>query len=414
MKSRKISSTITLILASLLLGTYIFQNAPMNQNSNKGHEFPQWSNGGVNSENLNALGYANNKFALSLFKEIWDQENNTFFSPLSIWIALAMLYEGAEGESAAQLQKALYLPKNKTILEQNIKYLLDNLNSGKNYTLKIANALWPQANSSVKEDYIRVLENYYNAYLQYLNYAKDPEKAREIINSWVENQTNGKIKDLLHKGDVTPKTILVLTNAIYFYGLWKYPFNASKTTDDYFLTPHGKVKTKMMHNELTLNYTEDDKAQVVELPYQGKNISMLVMLPKTKDFKINLTIIQKWEENLRDARVNISLPKFDIKERLGLRDSLENLGIRDVFNPAKANLSGIAPSLSVSSVVHQSYVKVDEKGTEAAAATGVSVKATAIPILPHVVFNADHPFLFIIQERTTGSILFMGWVADPS
>jgi len=170
----------------------------------------------------------------------------------------------------------------------------------------------------------------------------------------------------------------------------------------------------MMHNELTLNYTEDDKAQVVELPYQGKNISMLVMLPKTKDFKINLTIIQKWEENLRDARVNISLPKFEIKERLSLRDSLENLGIRDIFNPAKANLSGIAPSLSVSGVVHQSYVKVDEKGTEAAAATGVSVKATAIPILPHVVFNADHPFLFIIQERTTGSILFMGWVADPS
>ncbi|ADD07919.1 serpin family protein [Candidatus Aciduliprofundum boonei] len=413
MKTRKVSSIITLILTALLLGTYIFQNAPTTQNSNKNLR-PQWNNGGVNTENLQALGYANNRFALSLFNEIWGQENNTFFSPLSIWIVLAMLYEGAEGESAAQLEKVLYLPKNKTILQENIKYLLDELNNGGNYTLKIANALWPQINSSVKQEYAEVLENYYYAYLQYLNYAKDPEKAIETINSWVENQTNRKIKNLLHKGDVNPQTILVLTNAIYFYGLWNYPFNASKTNNGYFLTPHGRVKVKMMHGEFTLKYTEDKNAQVVELPYKGKNISMLVILPKTQDFEINLTKIQKWIENLRDARVNISFPRFDMKEKLNLKNSLERLGIKDIFNPAKANLSGISQSISVSNIVHQSYVKVDENGTEAAAATGVSVVATALPLLPHVVFNADHPFLFLIMDKITGSILFMGWVAYPS
>lgn len=413
MKTRKISSIITLILTALLLGIYIFQNAPTTQNSNKNLR-PQWNNGGVNTENLQALGYANNRFALSLFNEIWGQENNTFFSPLSIWIVLAMLYEGAEGESAAQLEKVLYLPKNKTILQENIKYLLDELNNGGNYTLKIANALWPQINSSVKQEYVNILENYYYAYLQYLNYAKDPEKAIETINSWVENQTNGKIKNLLHKGDVNPQTILVLTNAIYFYGLWNYPFNASKTNNGYFLTPHGRVKVKMMHGEFTLKYTEDKNAQVVELPYKGKNISMLVILPKTQNFEINLTQIQKWRENLRDAKVNISFPRFEMKERLNLKNYLERLGIKDIFDPARANLSGISQSISVSNIVHQSYVKVDENGTEAAAATGVSVVATALPLLPHVVFNADHPFLFLIMDKITGSILFMGWVAYPS
>ncbi len=413
MSMGKISSIITLILATLLLGIYIFQNAPSIKNSNNEIK-PRWSNGGVNTENLQALGYANNRFALSLFNEIWGRENNTFFSPLSIWIALAMLYEGAEGESAAQLQKALYMPKNKTILQENIKYLLDKLNNGENYTLKIANALWPNANSSVKKEYVNILENYYYAYLQHLNYSKDPEKAREMINSWIENQTNGKIKELLHKGDVNPQTILVLTNAIYFYGLWSHPFNASKTNDEYFSTPRGKVKVKMMHDELKLKYAEDDDAQIVELPYKGKNISMLVILPKTQDFKINLAKIQKWKDNLRDAEVNISFPKFEMKERLNLKNSLENLGIKDIFNPGKANLNGIAPSLSVSDVVHQSYVKVDENGTEAAAATGVSVGATALPLLPHVIFKADHPFLFLIQDKITGSILFIGWLSAPT
>ena len=413
MDTSKISPIITLILTALLLGTYIFQNAPTNQNSNKEIK-PQWSNGGVNSENLHTLGYASNRFALSLFNDIWEKENNTFFSPLSIWIALAMLYEGAEGESAAQLQKALYLSRNKTILEENIKYLLDNLNNKENYTLKIANALWPQINSSIKQEYVDILENYYHAYLQYLNYAKDPEKARETINSWTNNQTNGKIKDLLHRGDVNPQTVLVLTNAIYFYGLWSHPFNSSKTTDSYFFTPQGKIKVKMMHNKLRLKYTEDGNAQVVELPYKGKNISMLIILPKTQDFKINLAMIQKWRENLRDAMVNISFPRFEIKERLSLKNSLEELGINDIFNPAKANLNGISSSLTVSNIIHQSYVKVDENGTEATAATGISVRATALPLLPHVIFKADHPFLFLIQDKVTGSILFMGWIAAPS
>ncbi len=420
MKMRKLSAVVTLIIITVIIGAFVFQVliAPKENYvpTPKINLQPQnlnlsWNNGGVNEENLRNVALASGNFGLALFSQIFNVSNNTVISPLSIWLALAMLYEGARGNTAEEMRNVMYLPENRTILEQNIHWFLEKFeNHTENYTLSIANALWAQEGSDINKGYVQILQDYYNAYFQYLNF-RNAEKARSIINSWAKNYTNGKIKNLLPQGSITPETIAVLTNAIYFRAAWAYMFDSSLTKRGAFYTPEGKVSAWMMHMEGDFNYWENKDAQVLELPYKKSNLSMVIFLPKKRNMNITLDELMKWRMNLGIAYVNLSLPKFKFTSEYNLKDALSNMGMKQVFTH-DADLTGISPEnpLWADEVYHKGYISVDEKGTVASGITGTPIAGGRIPCVD---FNANHPFFFTIQDRETGAIFFMGWVANP-
>ncbi len=424
MSAGKISALVTLLIIAIILGAFVFQvliapgelGPPTHVNLNPNNQNMTWENG-VTEKNLKNVAFASSNFALELLSHILNESDNTIISPLSIWLALAMLYEGARGTTAEEMRKVMYLPEDRQVLEENIHWFLENFgNQSENYALKIADALWVQQNFNIRQEYVHILQDYYNAYFQYLNFAGDPDGSRKIINSWVENHTNGKIKDLLPPGSINPETVSVLTNAIYFYATWRHPFNESLTNKEFFYTPHGKVLVDMMHKENVLKYTEDDDTQVLELPYRNSNLSMLVLLPKHNTLNLSFDKLVSYRKNLGDAEVNLSFPKFTLTTpTYSLKKPLEKMGLREIFEPS-ANLTGMFPygGIFAEDVYHKAYISVDEKGTEAAAATGIPQAAAAPPPMPHVNFTVDHPFLFIIQDRNTGAIFFLGWVADPT
>ncbi len=420
MKMRKLSAVLTLIIITVIIGAFVFQVliAPKenyistpNINLQPQNLNLSWNNGGVNEENLRNVALASGNFGLALFSQIFNVSNNTVISPLSIWLVLAMLYEGARGNTAEEMRNVMYLPENRTILEENIHWFLEKFeNHTENYTLSVANAFWAQEGSDINKGYVQILQDYYNAYFQYLNF-RNAEKARSIINSWAENYTNGKIKNLLPQGSITPETMAVLTNAIYFRAAWAYMFDSSLTKKGIFYTPEGKVSAWMMHMEGDFNYWENKDAQVLELPYKKSNLSMVIFLPKKRNVNITLDELMKWRMNLGIAYVNLSLPKFKFTSEYNLKDALSNMGIKQVFTH-DANLTGISPEkpLWADEVYHKGYISVDEKGTVASGITGTPLVAGDIP---SVNFNANHPFFFTIQDRETGAIFFMGWVANP-
>ena len=432
MKIWKLSAAVAIFVIALILSVFIIQillpvqeNPPAppqvtpqpghtHINPQPGHLNITWSQEGVNDENLENVAMASDNFGLTLLSKMLNgSNNNTIISPLSIWLALSMLYEGARGETASEMRNVMYLPNNTTILHQNIHWFLEKFeNHTENYTLSIPNALWAQNNTDIEQEYVQILEDYYNAYFRWLNFMENPEGARNIINSWVENQTHGKIKNLLPEGSITPYTIAVITNAIYFHAAWEYAFNKSLTTKDFFYTPDGKVMVNMMHKHGEFNYTENNEAQVLELPYNDTNLSMLIVLPKGKTLNLTLENLLSWRNNLGDAHVNISLPKFNLTTGYELKKYLEEMGMKSVFSPS-ANLTGMFPGGGIwaSNVYHKTYISMDEKSTEAAAATGIPV---GYGIVRYVDFRVNHPFLFLIQDSETGAIFFMGWVVNPT
>ncbi len=422
MKPGKLSAVVSLIIIMLILGAFVFQvllspqetySSTLQINLQPESLNLTWSYEGVNEENLRNVALASGNFGLALLSQIFNVSNNTVISPLSIWLALAMLYEGARGNTAEEMQNVMYLPENKTILEGSIHWFLEKFgDEEENYTLSIANALWTQEGLDINKSYVQILQDYYNAYFQYLNF-RYAEKARSIINSWVENYTKGKIKNLLPQGSITPDTIAVLTNAIYFRAVWKYLFREQYTEVRAFYTPKGKVMVNMMHQYQNLRYTEDNDAQILELPYRNSNISMLIVLPKHVALNLSMDKIMAWRSSLRYVCANLSLPKFELSTSYKLKKPLERLGLGSVFTPS-ANLTGILPSggIYAGNVYHKAYIAVRENGTEAAAATAIPIQKAISP-LPRVDFNVDHPFFFLIQDSKTGAIFFLGWVANP-
>ncbi len=329
MKMRKLSAVVTLIIITVIIGAFVFQVliAPkenyvptpkinlQSQNLNL-----SWNDRGVNEENLRNVALASGNFGLALFSQIFNVSNNTVISPLSIWLALAMLYEGARGNTAEEMRDVMYLPENRTILEQNIHWFLEKFeNHTENYTLSIANALWAQEGSDINKGYVQILQDYYNAYFQYLNF-RNAEKARSIINSWAKNYTNGKIKNLLPQGSITPETIAVLTNAIYFRAIWRYIFREWEISSGSFYTSEGKFIVDMMHMYQNLRYTEDKDAQILELPYRNCSLSMLIVLPKHRALNININKIMAWRQSLKYVYANLSLPKFGFMRTTNLRN----------------------------------------------------------------------------------------------
>jgi serpin B len=286
--------------------------------------------------------------------------------------------------------------------------------------LQVANALWPQLGYRFLEEYLEILRQHYGASVTALDYAVS-ETARREINGWVDRKTEGKIEELIGPGVLNPRTRLVLTNAIYFKGDWAQQFDEVRTKPQAFwIAPTEKVDVPTMSQVDTFGFSQREPGlQVLELPYAGHELSMLLLLPEKVDgigeLEETLTAenLQRWTNNLSPMEVAVHIPRFTVRCQFSLREALKSLGITDAFGDA-ADFSGMdgRRGLYLSAVIHQAYVDVNEEGTEAAAATAALMATMSVP-LPPPVFRADHPFVFLIRENSTGTILFLGRVSNP-
>lgn len=382
---------------------------------------PRASDAGSTPQGVQEVVRASNQFAFKLFSELVKTETgNIFYSPYSIFSALAMTYEGARGKTAEEMKIVFALPES-NVLRPNFAAVYNRINEATGeYELRTGNALWVQKNYPFLEGYLKTVEEYYGGKATVLDFIKETEKSRKTINAFIEEQTNHKIKDLIPPGVLDEYTRLVLTNAIYFKGDWKIAFNEFLTREeDFWITPDRSIKVQMMYmkpNGTTrFNYADMGDVQVIELPYKGERISMLIILPKNlKDEESSLTLekLEEYRARMKEEKLDeICLPKFELKTKCFMRQTLSALGMPTAFS-GEADFSGMTGKrgLFISEVIHQAYVKVDEKGTEAAAATAVVMKDA---VLEAKVFRADRPFILVIQEKETGIILFIGRVVNP-
>ncbi|XP_051721333.1 leukocyte elastase inhibitor-like isoform X1 [Ctenopharyngodon idella] len=436
---------------------------------------------------MEALSAANTQFSLNLFKKISGKNasGNVFYSPVSISSALAMVSLGARGNTAAQMIQVLGfnnppkpgaatpaphqptqitcgvkghhepsmmqqtqkpqipaelkvlkcparpVPGEKTEDQIHLSFhkFMSELNKpGVPYVLSVANRLYGEQSYQFVEKFLSDTKRYYEAGLEKVDFKTKSEAARVNINKWVEKKTQEKIKDLLPEEAVDAMTRLVLVNAIYFKGNWEKKFPKEATRDGQFKLNKNQTKpVKMMQqkSKFPLAFIPEINSQVLELPYVGKNLSMLIILPN--EMEDDTTGLQKLEkaltyeklmewtkpEVMRQQEVQVSLPRFKMEEKYDMKSLLISMGMEDVFDTQKVNLSGMSSNndLVLSKVIHKAFVEVNEEGTEAAAATG-AVMMTQCLIIPKF-FNADHPFLFFIRHNPTKSILFYGRFCSP-
>jgi serpin B len=381
-------------------------------------------------ENMDKLAADNNAFAFDLYGKLRERGGNLFVSPASISTALAMTYAGARERTAEQMAKAMHfaLPADK--LHPAFGALLadfgrdDSTNRG--YQLAVANALWGQKGYSWREEFLKLTRAHYGAGLHEVDFQSDASGARKIINAWVEKQTHDKIQELIREGILNQNTRMVLTNAIYFKGDWATRFDKKVTFDQAFhVSAEKQVKVPMMHRTGPYRLYGDQDVQVLDMPYKGNELSMLVVLPKKVDGleevenRLSAERLSSWDKGLREEeKVNVTLPKFKMTSEFSLAEQLAKLGMTDAFDMDAADFSGMDGRvhwLYIAAVLHKTYVDVNEEGTEAAGATAVVVaKREARPAERIPTFQADHPFLFAIRDNRSGSILFMGRVTDPS
>ncbi|XP_010335044.1 serpin B3 isoform X2 [Saimiri boliviensis] len=365
---------------------------------------------------MNSLSEANTQFLVDLFQQFRKSENNIFYSPISITTALGMVLLGAKGNTAQQINKVLHfdqITENTTEkaatyqvdksgnVHQQFQKLLTELNKSTDaYELKIANKLFGEKTYQFLKEYLDAMKKYYQTSVESVDFAKAPEESRKKINSWVESQTNEKIKNLFPNKTIDRDTKLVLVNAIYFKGQWETKFNKEDTKEEKFWS------------------NKDVQAKVLEMPYKAKDLSMIVLLPNEPDGlqkleeKLTAEKLMKWTslQNMREVRVNLHLPRFKVEEAYDLKDTLSTMGMVDVFGDA--DLSGMAGSrdLVVSHVLHKAFVEVTEEGAKA---TAVTVITTGVTSPPNEEFHCNHPFLFFIRQNKTNSILFFGRFSSP-
>lgn len=376
---------------------------------------------------MKTLARDNTAFAADIYRKLAGDGGNLILSPYSISTAFAMTYAGARGRTAEQMAEVLRFSLEGDALHGAMARLTDRvagIDNGDEITLTVANSLWPQAKYSFREEYLSTVRESYDAAITPLNYATDPEAARERINGWVVDRTAGKIEDLIPPGVLTPLTRLVLVNAIYFKGLWASPFSEERTSPLPFHLPGGEtVQVPTMFQTGEFRHGGDDSAEVLELPYAGDAVSMVILLPKDapgRDLadlarKLTPSMIDRLTTGLTETEVRVFLPRFKITSRFRLDEALKSMGMADAFSDERANFAGMdgRPDwLYIGAALHKAFVEVNEAGTEAAAATGVVMLARGLPQTP-VTFRADRPFLFLIRDNETGSILFMGQVVDP-
>jgi len=382
----------------------------------------------VSTSEQASLIEGNSAFAFDLYRALKEEDGNLFYSPYSISLALAMTYAGARGETAEQMAATLEFMLEQDRLHPAFNWLDAELASrgegaegkdGEGFRLNIVNAIWGQKDYKFLSDFLDVLAENYGAGLRILDFITETEKSRVTINDWVSDQTEGRIEDLIRQGAISELTRLVLTNAIYFNTAWAYPFDEDMTSGgQFYLLDSGQVSVPMMKQTESFGYTEGEGYQAVELPYDGGELSMVILLPEAGQFEAFEEELQAQQasdiiSDLQPARVALTMPRFEFDSEFSLKDTLAEMGMPIAFSSA-ADFSGMTGNreLFISDVVHKAFVAVDEAGTEAAAATAVIMDLTAVPETP-VEVTIDRPFIFLIRDIETGAILFVGRVMNP-
>lgn len=376
-------------------------------------------------EGINAVVNANNQFAVAMYQQLNGQSKqvdaNVFFSPYSLTSAVAMLYAAAEGDTKAQIQKTFYYPS-LPILNSNSAALYNQFNKpSPNYKLNTINDLWLQQGRTPNQAYVDTVKRYYGGQINTLDFKNDTAAARQMINDKIAKHTNQMIPELLSKESIQPNTSAILTNAVYFKADWRSRFWVSGDMPfHYFDGTTSDVD--MMFQNTEFRYSEDEQVQVVELPYKGNELSMLVFLPKSKKPSAMQTLIKNlsttqmtdWTKRLKQQDVLLNLPKFKIDEGYPMKAVLTDMGMPSAFgNQAKFNVFTDSTPIAIDDIYHQAVIDVNEIGTEAAAATGVVAVDISGSMYPPVAFKADHPFMFVIKDNKTDAILFLGQVNKP-
>ncbi len=354
----------------------------------------------------------NNEFSIELYKKLFVTKSNVFVSPYSISAALAMTYAGAKGETEKQMSNVLHFDLNQINTHKGFSDLnksLESLNNGSTVKLAIANALW-KSGVKLNDDYLDITNKYYNAAIY-------PLRGAGPINEWADKNTFGKIKEIVTESDVMGAK-LVLTNAIYFKGEWLTQFKEDQTRDGKFTPVDGiPVTARMMHMKNDVKYFEDEKNQVIELPYKDETMSMTFILPKMNSSISELSgsitpkMISDYDLKMVKSEVDVFIPKFSFTSEFHLAEALISMGMKNAFSPI-ADFSGICScGLNISDVIHKAFIEINEKGSEAAAVTAIIMKTTSKE--RELVFNANRPFMILIKDKGTGSILFMGSIVNP-
>jgi serpin B len=421
---------MTIIVLFILLGSVFFI---INNNSDKPIEKKEDTSSdepSIITGNISSFDDAVNVFCFNLLRQMYsdpDIDSNIFFSPYSIFTALAMTYEGGEGSTAEEMKDVLNIEQDNQSFHQYMQILYDYFNRKDEYNISTANALWVAENLNLLDEYLEIIQDFYHGNATDVDFNKAEETA-ELINLWIENQTNGLIKDLIKPSYISSYTAMILTNAIYFKGTWKVQFDSENTTDRDFLDGSGnKISVPTMSltkTEDIFNYTETDDLQILDLPYAGDEISMTVLLPKENvdlaDIvsSIDNDKLTNWINSMYETELDIYLPKFKVEtDNYIINDYLKNLGMEKAFIADEADFSGLTGlnELFISKVVHKAFIEVNEEGTEAAAATAVIMARSSINGGgSRVIFEADHPFMYLIRHKETGTILFTGIVSSPS
>ena len=383
---------------------------------------------------MEAVAEASNKFTVDLHKALKNYQNfagkNLFYSPSSLSIALAMTSFGARGNTAAQLAKTFHWEAISTLHDQEKHFLeaLQASNTASNELLA-ANRLFLQTDFNLLQDFVEGTKTFYDAEVGEVDYKDDTENARKVVNAWVEEKTKQKIQNVIPEGVFTTLTRLTLVNAIYFKGFWQNQFDKRATFKQrFFVSESEKTKVDMMHLTKTFKHVEGGgelECQILELPYQGEDLSMVILLPHDTHGLARLEE-SLTHERLQQAlasvsksypeKVKVSLPRFKLSQQFKLKEILIKMGVTDMFSRFKADFSGInrgPEKLYVSDVVHKAFVEVNEKGTEAAAATAVAMMKRSPEVMSNAIFCADHPFLFMICHKRSSAILFMGRFVKP-
>jgi serpin B len=386
-----------------------------------GDRLEEWDMESHGHDDLQTLVARNTTFALDLYQELRGNEGNLLFSPYSISVALAMAYAGARGNTGVQMARVLHFALDQPRLHTafaSLEARLRAVQAKGDVQLGVANSLWPQEGYPLLDEFLALTKQSYGVEITPLDY-NEPEVARQTINAWVEERTEGKIEELLPPG--TLLALLILVNAITFKGDWARQFDEALTRDaPFWLTAEDQIRVQLMQQLGTFGYAYVDDLHILELPYAGDDVSMVVFLPAeidglaTLEDSLSVESLNRWMDRLRATEVQVYLPRFEMRCGFRLDERLQAMGMTDAFDDS-ADFSGIDGTLSlyIKAVFHQAYVDVNEEGTEAAAATAVVMAPKGIP-LPSPTFRADHPFLFLIREKPTESILFLGRVTNPA
>lgn len=381
----------------------------------------------VDQTDLTALVDGNNAFAFDAYQTLKD-DGNLFYSPYSISLALAMTYAGANGDTAQQMATTLHFTLPQEQLHPAFNSLETELSQRgqgaqgkdtKGFRLNIVNAIWGQKGYTFLQKFLDILAENYGAGIRILDFMNAPEPSRLIINNWVNDQTEGRIKDLIPQGAIDAMTRLVLTNAIYFNAAWQYPFQKDATSDGIFhLLQGNEITVPMMRETESFGYAAGNDYQAVELPYDGRELSMLILLPQSGQFtafeeSLDAKKADAIIQSLGSKRIALTMPKFEFTSSFSLKNALSTMGMPVAFTD-NADFSGMdgKRDLFISDVLHKAFVSVDESGTEAAAATAVIIAATAMPVGP-IELTINRPFIFLIRDNQTGTILFVGRVMNP-